>query len=351
MRKWIQHHQKKLLLIGPPVALVIIVFLFAVFTGRYQSTHDAYTKAAKISVNANVSGQVTSMAVHENQWVKKGMLLFKLDDRPYLNQVKKTKASWIESRFVVTALKSSYQQQLISLNAAQEIVQEQTKELKRQEKLAANGISSLTFLDKQKIAYHAALQQLAAAKQKQEKILALLNSNPNAAVEDHVLVKKAKAEYDQALLNLSYTVIRAPNDGIATKVEQLQVGDYVTTGAPLFAIVSKKDIWVEANFKETKLTYMAPGQNVTIRLDTYPHQQWKGHIASLSPGTGSTFALLPPENATGNWVKIVQRLPVRIAIDNLPPNVNFFSGLSATVSVDTGKNNLTRWFHRVYRRG
>ena len=135
-------------------------------------------------------------------------------------------------------------------------------------------------------------------------------------------------------LNLSYTTVYAPIDGIVTKVEELQVGDYVTKAAPLFALVSNTDVWVEANFKETDLTHMRPGQKASIEVDAYSRKKLSGKVASLSPGTGSSFSLIPPENATGNWVKIVQRLPVRIVLDNAA-DVPLQAGLSVTAVVDT----------------
>jgi membrane fusion protein (multidrug efflux system) len=135
------------------------------------------------------------------------------------------------------------------------------------------------------------------------------------------------------LLNLTYATITAPMDGIVTKVEQLQVGDYIAAAAPVFSLVSSTDIWIEANFKETDLTHMRAGQTATIDIDAYD-QTFKGKVVSVSPGTGSSFSLLPPENSTGNWVKIVQRLPVRISIEN-PDKLPLHSGLSALAKVDT----------------
>ena len=181
----------------------------------------------------------------------------------------------------------------------------------------------------------AARQQLAATQQQIASVLADLGGNADIPPDRHPQVQQAQAALDRARLNLSYTVVAAPDDGTVTKVEQLQVGDYVTTAQPLFALISDSRVWIEANFKETDLTHMRPGQAATVDIDTYPDHGFEARVTSLSPGTGSAFSLLPPENATGNWVKVVQRLPVRLQLERLPEDVRLHAGMSATVDVDT----------------
>jgi membrane fusion protein (multidrug efflux system) len=149
-------------------------------------------------------------------------------------------------------------------------------------------------------------------------------------------VQQAQAELDRARLNLSYTRITAPDDGIVTRVEQLQVGDHIAAGNPVFALISSRDVWVEANFKEDQLAHMRAGQSAEIDVDTYSGRSFKAHVGSIAPGTGSQFSALPPENATGNWIKVVQRLPVRLEIEDADPALPLHTGLSATVTVDTG---------------
>jgi membrane fusion protein (multidrug efflux system) len=189
-------------------------------------------------------------------------------------------------------------------------------------------------------AFDNAKQQLAAVKQQVANALASLGNNADIMVDDHPIVQQAQAQLDKAKLDLSYTTIIAPIDGIVTKVEQIQRGDYINTGAPVFSLISNKNVWVEANFKETQMTYMHPGQEATFEIDAYPDKDFKGHVISTSPGTGASFSLLPPENATGNWVKIVQRVPVRISIDYNKDMQLLSSGLSVNVTVDTEHSRI-----------
>jgi membrane fusion protein (multidrug efflux system) len=166
-------------------------------------------------------------------------------------------------------------------------------------------------------------------------VVANLGGNPNIAPDKHPAVQQAQARLDRARLDLSYTTVRAPSDGIVTRVDQLQVGSYINASAPVFALVSASDVWIEANFKEDQLTYMRVGQAVTVKVDSYPGMAFEGEVVSLSPGTGSQFSVLPPENATGNWVKVVQRLPVRVRLKRVDSAFALHAGLSADVSVDT----------------
>lgn len=199
----------------------------------------------------------------------------------------------------------------------------------------AAGVSSQSKLDQANNVFNNASQNAIATQQAVGNVLAQLDNHIQIPINQHPSVQQAIIALKQAQLNLSYTTVKAPIDGILSQVENIQKGDYLTTGTPVFSLISTHDIWVGANFKETQLNRMKPGQKAFIHIDAYPNQDFIGHVASQSPGTGSIFSLLPPENATGNWVKIVQRVPVRIAIDNRD-NLAIPSGLSATVTVDIG---------------
>ncbi len=199
-----------------------------------------------------------------------------------------------------------------------------------------SGISSRAQYEQTQHALELAQSQLASAANQASSFLALLGGNPQMPPDEHPAVKQAQATLANSELQLSYSVIRAPADGIVAKVEQLQVGDYINSAAPVFSLVSTRDIWVEANFKEDDLTYMRAGQPATIRIDAYPGRHFKAQVMSLSPGTGAQFSLLPAENATGNWVKVVQRVPVRLELASGNDAMILADGMSAEVTVDTG---------------
>jgi membrane fusion protein, multidrug efflux system len=186
---------------------------------------------------------------------------------------------------------------------------------------------------------------VASIEQQIARTVVALNGDPDIQVDRHPSVRAAKAQLDRARLDLSYAAVVAPDDGIVTRVDDLQVGDFINPGAAVFSLLSNRRIWIEANFRETGLTHMRPGQAATIEVDAYPDRTFKAHVVSMSPGTGSDFAILPPENATGNWVKVVQRLPVRLELDETDADQPLFSGISVTVRVDTGYRRT--WRHPI----
>jgi membrane fusion protein (multidrug efflux system) len=324
------------LMLGGVLVVALAASLFWLLGGRYMSTDDAYVQAARASISANVSGQVVEIAVHDNQQVHKGDLLFRLDDAPFRIAVEEAQAKLGTSRLQVIAGKSSYRQQLAALHSAQDTLAYQQREFERQKKLLASGIASQAQFDQAQHVLDAARQGAAGAQQQAASYLAMLNGQPDLDPDQHPSVQQAKAELDRAQLNLSYTRILAPYDGIVAKVEQLQPGDHINAAAPVFALISTHDVWIEANFKEDQLTHMRPGQPAEVKIDTYSGRSFKARVASLSPGTGSQFSALPAENATGNWVKVVQRLPVRLELEDADPSLPLHTGLSANVEVDTG---------------
>jgi membrane fusion protein (multidrug efflux system) len=334
---WRERLRLPLMLLG--VIVVAAGTLYWWLTGgRYISTDDAYVQAARASISSNVAGQVAAILVHDNQQVKRGDVLFKLDDQPYRIAVEAAQAKLGSARLQVSAGKAAYRQQMASLRSAQDTLAYQEKEYARQQKLLGSGIASQAQFDQAQHALDNARQQVAAAQQQAASVLAMLGGNPDIDPSQHPSVQQAQAELDRARLNLSYTTITAPDDGTVAKVEQLQVGDSINAGSPVFALISSRDVWVEANFKESQLTHMRPGQPATIGIDTYPGRVFKARVASIAPGTGSQFSALPPENATGNWVKVVQRLPVRLELEPEAggASVPLHTGLSAVVEVDTG---------------
>jgi len=332
---WIGRHRRALLIIGGPVLVLIGALYFYLTGGRYESTDDAYVQAARVEVSTDVPGRIAEIDVRDNQQVRKGDVLFKLDQRSFLIAVADAQAQLVGAHIKVPALQAAYRQRQADEAAARNTLAYRQREYARQTELQAEGISSLAQLDQAKNNFQSAEQQLAAAEQQTASALADLSGDPSAPAGSRPGVRQAQAALDRAKLELSYTTVYAPMDGIVTKVEQIQVGDYINAAAPLFALMSGSDIWVEANFKETDLTYMRPGQHVSFTVDAYPSKTFTGEVMSTSPGTGSSFSLLPPENSSGNWVKVVQRLPVRISIENADANMPLAAGMSAVVKVDT----------------
>jgi len=324
------------LLLAAPVLIVIAALYVYLTGGRYVSTDDAYVQSARGSVSANVSGQVVEVDVRENQFVHAGDVLFRLDSRPYDVAVEQAQAELTSAQEAISATQASLGQTGDEVTSAQDTLTYDLKELARQKAMAASGVSSQQQLDAAQHAADNAKSALAAAKQHQANVLATLGGAADGPITAYANVKRAQAALDRAKLNQSYATIRALQDGIVTKVEQLQVGDYVNAAQPLFDLVAPR-LWVEANFKENQLSYMRPGQSATVKIDAYPARVYHLHVASLSPGTGNSFSVLPAENATGNWVKVVQRLPVRLVFDGDTADIRvpLAAGLSATVTVDT----------------
>ena len=303
--------------------------------GRYQSTDDAYAQAATVSISANVAGRVSEIDVRDNEFVQRNATLFRLDDAPFRIAVSDAAARLADTRLQIESLKSTYRQRQVEFRAARDTQAYAQQQYDRQSRLLTSGIASQAQFDQAAHALDAARQQVANVQQQIGVALANLGGDPNIAPSRHPLVAQAQAALDRAQLNLSYTVVSAPTDGVVAKVEQLQVGDTIAASAPVFALVSAGDVWIEANFKEVQLARMHPGQSATVKIDRYPGRTFSAKVTSVSPSTGSQFSLLPPENATGNWVKVVQRVPVRLQLTHVDPEFQLQAGLSADVTVDT----------------
>lgn len=324
----------RLLLIGLVALLVggLIVYLRG---GRYEGTEDSALVAGQAAVAANVSGQVVAVEVHENQSVKAGQVLFRLDPRTYQAAVDEAEAQLASARAQVQSRRADYRQGTAEVASARARLDYAMGEAARQKQLLAEGISSQSQYDQAMLSVQTARQSIQTSTQQAESVRAELSGDVAAPPERQPAVQAAQAALERARLNLGYTVVRAAQDGVVTRVDQLQLGNYVSAAKPVFALVGKR-IWVEANFKESQLRYMRLGQPATVSIDAYPGRTLAAHVTSFSPGTGNSFALLPAENATGNWVKVVQRLPVLLDFDAVPADLPLHAGLSADVTVDTG---------------
>jgi membrane fusion protein (multidrug efflux system) len=321
------------LMIGVPLIAGVVALYFYLASVGYESTDDAYLRAAQVSISPNVSGRVMEVNVHDNQPVRRGETLIRIDERPFHIAVEDARARVANARLQIESLKATYWQRMADLRSAQSTLEYQKHEYERQTHLLASGISPQSLVERTLDARNQAQQNMISDQQQINATLASLGGDPNIPADRHPTVQEARAQLDRALLNLSYTTITAPIDGIVTRVEELQAGDYINAATPAFVLVSTRDVWIEANFKEVQLTHMRPGQSASVRIDAYPGRRIRAKVTSISPGTGSQFSLLPPENATGNWVKVVQRLPVRLQLEDSVP---VQSGISAIVTVDTG---------------
>lgn len=328
------------LMLGLPLLLVIGGGAVYLHGARDVTTDDAFVQAAKVSINARVPGQVVKVAVRDNQPVQAGQLLFQIDPEPYRIAVEQAEARLSSARLTVEALKATYRRQLADVESAKLSADFDSREYDRKKALLATDFASRAAYEQAQTDLMVARQHIESAQQDVANTIAGLNGDPNIAVDKHPTVREAQAQLDRARLDLSYTRVIAPDDGVVTKVDDLQVGDFVSSGATVFSMMSSRHVWVEANFRETGLTHMRPGQPAVVNVDTYPGHGFKAHVVSISPGTGSEFSVLPPENATGNWVKVVQRLPVRLELDNADPKWPLYSGMSVTAHVDTRQETI-----------
>ncbi len=335
LRRTIKERLRRPLMFAFPIILAAAGATKYIIDLPYVSTTDAFVRAAKVSINARVSGQVVELAVHDNQHVRKGQFLFGLDPEPYKIGVQRAEADLADARLQIDALKAKYRQQFAELQSSKDTAAFDEHEVNRIKPLLAADFASKSAFDKAETALKVAQHNVTSSEEQLASTVAALNGDPNVDTDTHPKVREALAQLSQARLDLSYTRVMAPDDGIVTQVDNLQVGNFVNSGATVFSLLSSDDKWIEANFRETDLTQMHPGQLATVAVDAYPGRSFKARIVSMSPGTGSDFSLLPPENATGNWVKVVQRLPVRLKIDNIGDQLSLFSGVSATVRVDT----------------
>lgn len=272
----------------------------------------------------------------DNQKVSKGDVLFKLDPKPFRFALERADAQVGTTRNDLLAMQASYRNMEAQVQQAKADVDFNMTNFKRQEQLLTNNFTPRATYDAAKNTLQSAQQKLASLQQQLEGLAANLNGNPNAPIEDHPRYKDAVAARDEAARQLDHTTVRAPFDGIVTNVPTLQPGQYLAASTVAFNLVSSDHVWVQANPKETELTYVKPGQKATIDVDTYPGVEWTGTVDSISPASSSSFSLLPSENSSGNWVKVVQRIPLRVRVQNAPDKPPLRVGMSVELNIDTG---------------
>jgi membrane fusion protein (multidrug efflux system) len=325
---------RRVLMLGGVAIVLIGGTGFYLLSGRYIETENAYVKADKIMVAPEVGGVVVGVNVANNQPVTKGSVLFSIDPAQYRIAEAKAQADLMSARSKIEEKKAEYRQKLQDVERAQVEVDYFTKEYDRQIELRAKDTVSQSKIDDIKRQRDAARKQVLVLREDAEQIKAALMGNPDIHPEDHPVVQAAAAAVDKAQLDLQHTTVLAPVNGIVGSVPN--AGDYAHASVPMINLVSTGSSWIDANYKETELTNVRIGQPVDVTIDTYPGVHWKGVVSSISPATGAEFSILPAQNTTGNWVKVVQRITVRIDFMEGPEDLPKRAGMSTIVSIDTG---------------
>ena len=331
---------RMILLVGLPALVFVIGLGIYLSGGRYISTDNAYVGAQKVLITPDISGKITNVAIREGQHVNPGDELFSLDREPFALALAQVKAKLDTARSDFDKLKSN----LKSLNTLAELAEKNVdlkqRDVDRKTKLVSSQAGSQADLDTALAAVITAKLQAEFAVQQRDTTLNQLLGDPDLPLERFPEYAQAKAALDNAQRDFDHTIVRAPMSGTATQVDNIQLGRFVAAGTPVLSVIDDQAPWVDANPKETDITYLRIGQKATIDVDSFPDRTFTGTVVAVSPGTGAQFSILPPQNATGNWVKVVQRLPVRIALDKSEDTKLLRSGMSVNVDIDTGHSRL-----------
>ena len=331
---------RMVLLVGLPALALIIGSGIYLSGGRYISTDNAYVGAQKVLITPDISGKITHVAIREGQHVNPGDELFTLDREPFALVLAQAKAKLDTARSDFDKLKTN----LKSLNTLAELAQKNVElkqhDVDRKTKLVSSQAGSQADLDTALATVVTAKLQAEFAIQQRDTTLNQLLGDPDLPLERFPEYAQAKAALDNAQREFDHTIVRAPMSGTATQVDNIQLGRFVAAGTSVLSVIDDRAPWVDANPKETDITYLRIGQKATIDVDSFPDRTFTGTVVAVSPGTGAQFSILPPQNATGNWVKVVQRVPVRIAFDESDDTKLLRSGMSVNVEIDTGHSRL-----------
>ena len=333
------------LMFALPAALIIGGGYVWVTGGRYQETENANLQQAKVSIASDTAGRIVQVAITDHQMVKQGDLLFTIDPEPYRIALAQADAAVAAARLNVEQLRAAYSQSMAQEKSASSEVDYAQSQYDRAADLAQKGINAKSSLDEARNDLDKAKQQVAVAQQGIVSAKAALGGNPDIETDKHPTVMAALAARDKAAYDLAQTTVKAPADGVISQASSFKVGQFVGSGTPLFSLVETNDTWIDANFKETQLTNMKPGQKAEIVVDTYPGKTFEATVKAIGAGTGAEFSLLPAQNATGNWVKVTQRIPVRLELTDPDAKMALRTGMSASVTVDTG---VARGFPAIF---
>ena len=328
--------RRLLLALGPIVVLAGGLFAYTA-GGRYVSTDNAYVHAGKLTVATDVSGIVADVAVKESQKVEKGQVLFTLDQEPFRIALAGAEANLGIVRNQLVTLQATWRQKQAQIAQAKTDAAFYETGFQRQQDLLKRGVASQAAYDQAKRDLDAARERVVMAQNDADATLAQLGGKADAPIEQNASYLAAQAQVDKAQAAISSrTTVLAPIPGIVTNVDALQVGEYLPAAQPAFSLVSSADVWIEANPKESDLAYLKAGAPAVVTIDAYPGREWQATVTSLAPATGTEFSVLPAQNATGNWVKVVQRVPIRLAVQMPADAPPLRTGMSATVEIDTG---------------
>ena len=342
LRNMLHARRRMILLAIVPLIAALIGLGVYLAGGRYISTDNAYVGAQKVLITPDISGKIDKVTVREGQHVAQGDPLFEIDPQPFKLALAQAEAKLASARTDYANLKSNLASLTTIVDLAQKSVELKQHDVDRKATLAKQSFGSQADLDTARAALVTAQLQGQLGIQQRDSTLNQLLGDPELPLERFPAYAQALAARDQAKRDLDHTVVRAPIAGTATQVDSIQLGRFVTAGMPVFSVVDDSAPWVDANPKETDITYLRIGQPATVEVDTFPDHVFHGHVAAVSPGTGAQFSILPPQNASGNWVKVVQRVPVRVVLDPDDQTANLRAGMSATVEIDTGRSRSLR---------
>ncbi len=334
-RQRVRSWARAVLTVGGAVAVAVGGLIYWLNSGRWMATDDATVQADEMTVSTDVAGIVTDIPVHEGDQVRRGQILFRLDPDKFRIALDSAKANLAQTRLSLLAMQADYQALLRQVAARQAQVRADQATYDRYAALVKTHAVTAQETDDARFKLAADQQATEAAAMQAQSALAKLGGSPDSPVEQMPAYQQAAQQVAEAQRQMNHATVRAPYDGIVTQVSKLQPGMFLPASTGAFGLVSTQNVWVQAEPKESELTYARAGQPAEVTIDAYPGKTWKGVVESISPATDQQFSLLPAQNSSGNWVKVVQRVPVRVRIDRQPDDPPLAAGMSATISIDT----------------